>query len=229
MKARKLITGLAMLLIVGMTTSVAQIQVGIKAGATINNSNISGVIGDVLPSTSTDLGYNIGFYGDIPMNSHFSFHPELGFTTRGFRMDQGTSFNVVGIDIPVGASAVTNMKYVENLALIRYKIGNDKIKGFVEAGLGVAIATSAYIQPKATLLLEFNLPRIDIDLSDDLYSRTDYSANIGTGVEYNSGQGVLSANVRYTHGLSNVLNDPIINTQINHRSFTLGVAYGYIF
>lgn len=229
MKTMKTLTALLIMLIISVSTTFAQTQIGVKTGLVFNTANVSGLVGDILPETTTTMGYNIGVFADIPMNAAFSFHPELALTTKGFRMGQGTDFELLGINIPIGVIAETSMKYIETTAMLRYKVGSDKVKAFIEAGPGVGIASSAYIQPKATLLLEFNLPKIDINLSDDLYSRTDYSANIGTGVEFNTGNGIISANLRYTHGLSNVLNDPLINTQVNNRSFTMGVAYGYQF
>ena len=228
MKATKIITTLTATLLFALHLS-AQTQVGIKAGLLFNNSSISGMVGNILPDTDTHLGYNLGIFADFSLNQHFSFHPEFGVTTRGFSMNQSSDFNLLGLDIPIGVRAETNMKYIETLALIRYKIGTGSIKGFVEAGPGIAYATSAYIQPKATLLLEFNLPQIDINLSDNMYNRRDITASIGTGMEYYTGLGVLFANVRYSYGMSNVLNNPIIDTTIKHRSYTLGVGYGYDF
>ena len=229
MKAMKTIIGIVTLIVISTFTMTAQTEIGVRTGVAFNNSNISGAVGDILPDTKSHLGYSIGVYADIAMNSSFSFHPELAFTSKGFSMNQGTNFDLLGIDIPFGVSAVTNMNYIETLALMRYKIGSGPIRAFVEAGPGIGYATSAYIQPKATLLLEFNLPQIDIDLSGDTYNRTDFTANIGTGIEYDTGQGILGANIRYSHGLANVLNDPIINTKITHQSINLGVSYGMRF
>lgn len=225
----KTIIGIVTLILIGTLTMTAQTEVGVKTGVAFNNSNFSGLVGDILPDTRTHYGYSIGIYADVPMNNSFSFHPEIAYASRGFSMDQGTNFDVLGMDIPVGVRAVTNVKYIETLALLRYKIGDGPFKVFVEGGPGLGYATSAYIQPKATLLLEFNLPQVDVNLSGDTYNRTDVTANIGSGVEYDTGQGILGANVRYSHGLANVLNDPIINTRITNQSINLSVSYGYRF
>ncbi len=229
MKAMKTIIGIVTLILIGTLTMTAQTEVGVKTGVAFNYSNFSGLVGDILPDTRTHYGYSIGIYADVPMNNSFSFHPEIAYASRGFSMDQGTNFDVLGMDIPVGVRAVTNVKYIETLALLRYKIGDGPFKVFVEGGPGLGYATSAYIQPKATLLLEFNLPQVDVNLSGDTYNRTDVTANIGSGVEYDTGQGILGANVRYSHGLANVLNDPIINTRITNQSINLSVSYGYRF
>lgn len=225
----KMIIGIVTLILVGTFSMTAQVEVGVRTGAAFNNSSISGTVGNILPESNMHLGYSLGIYADLAMNRSFSFHPELAYTSRGFSMDQGTNFEMLGLDIPVGVSAETQMKYIETLALLRYKIGSDKLKLFVEAGPGISYATSAVIQPKATLFFEFNLPQIDIDLGGDTYNRTDVTANIGTGLEYDTGQGILGANLRYSHGLANVLNDPLVNTRITHQSFNLGVSYGYRF
>jgi len=229
MKAMKTIIGIVTLILIGTFTMTAQTEIGIRTGVAINNTNISGTVGNILPDTRSHIGYSVGIYADLVMNRAFSFHPELAFSTKGFSMDQGTNFEMLGLDIPVGVRAVTNMKYVETLALMRYKIGTGALRGFVEAGPGIGYATSAYIQPKATLFLEFNLPQVDVNLDGDTYNRTDVSAHVGTGVEYDTGQGVIGANVRYSHGLASVLNDPLVNTRITHQAFNIGVSYGYRF
>jgi len=229
MRALKMIIGIVTLILVGTLSMNAQVEVGVRTGAAFNNSKISGAVGDILPDSKTHLGYSAGIYADIAMNRSFSFHPEIAYTSRGFTMNQGTNFEMLGLDIPIGVRAETNMKYVETLALLRYKMGSGALRGFVEVGPGIGVATSAFIQPKATLLLEFNLPRVDIDLSGDTYNKTDVTANLGTGIEYDTGQGILGANIRYSHGLANVFNDPLINTRITHQSFNLGVSYGYKF
>lgn len=229
MRALKTMTIIATFIFISSSMLVAQIDIGIRTGIAFNNNNISGIVGDILPDTRTHIGYSIGVYSDIPMNSSFSFHPEIAYSSKGFSMNQGTKFDLLGIDIPVGVRAETNMKYIETLALMRYKIGAGPVSLFVEAGPGLGYATSAYIQPKATLFLEFNLPQIEIDLGNEMYSRMDITANIGTGLEYEIGPGVIGANIRYSHGLSNVLNDPLINTRLTHQSINLGVSYGYKF
>lgn len=229
MKAMKMIIGIVTLILISTFTMTAQTEIGLRTGAAFNSGNITGSVGDILPDTKSHLGYSVGIYADISIKDNFSFHPELSFTSRGFSMNEGTNFEMLGINIPVGVRAETNMKYVETLGLFRYKIGSGALKAFVEAGPGVGFATSAYIQPKATLLLEFNLPRVDIDLSGDTYNRTDITANIGTGIEYDTGQGIIGANIRYSHGLANVLNDPLIDTKITHQSVNLGVSYGIRF
>lgn len=229
MKAMKTILGIVTLILISTFTMTAQTEVGIKTGLNINNSKFSGIVGDILPDTRTHFGYSSGVYADLTMNNSFSFHPELAYTAKGFSVNEGTNFEMLGIDIPIGVRAVTNIKYIETVALMRYKIGSGPLKVFVEAGPGMGYGTSAYIQPKATLFLEFNLPEVDINLESDTYNRVDYTANVGTGIEYDTGQGVLGVNIRYSHGLVNVLNAPIIDTRITHQSVNLGVSYGYRF
>jgi hypothetical protein len=45
-------------------------------------------------------------------------------------------------------------------------------------------ATSAYLQPKAQVFLEWNLPRIDIDFNDDIYNKSKHLRIIGMGGKY---------------------------------------------
>lgn len=229
MRAMKMIIGTVTIILISAFSITAQTEIGVRTGVAFNNSNISGMIGEILPESKTHYGYSLGIYADLPMNNSFSFHPEIAYASKGFTMNEGTNFEMFGLDIPLGVSAESHLKYVESMALIRYKMGSEKLKFFVEAGPGMGYATSAHIQPKATLFLEFNLPRIDIDLSGDTYNRLDVSANLGTGIEYDTGQGIFGANIRYSHGLANVLNDPLINTRITNQAINLGVSYGYRF
>jgi len=229
MREMKMILGIVGFILMGSFTITAQTEIGIRTNLAINNTNVSGTVGEILPSIESHLGYSLGIYADIALDKNFTFHPEIAISSRGFSLDQGTNFSMLGLDIPIGVRAETNLKYIETLALTRYKIGSGSAKIFVEAGPGIGYVTSAYVQPKATLFLEFNLPQVDINLDGDTYNRTDISAHIGTGVEYDMGQGIVAANIRYSHGLSNVLSDPLINTKISNQAVTLGVSYGYRF
>ncbi len=229
MRAMKNIIGIVTLTLISTFTVTAQTEIGVRTGVAFNNSNISGVVGDFLPDTRSHIGYSLGIYADIAMNRSFSFRPEIGYTSKGFSMSQGTNFDLLGLDIPVGVRAETSMKYIETLALLKYKVGSGPVRFFVEAGPGIGYATSAYLQPKATLILEFNLPEVDINLSGDTYNRTDVTAHVGTGVEFDTGQGMIGASIRYSHGLANVLKDPVIDTRITNQSINLGVSYGYRF
>lgn len=229
METRKWLS--ALFLLIGMTiTTYAQVTVGVKTGATINKSTVSGMVGDILPSTESMLGYHAGIYLEAPLGkSGWAVKPELSITNRGFSMGTGTDFKVLGLDVPVGVKADAQMKYVETAALMKYNIGTGKVSAYVEGGPSLAYATSAYIQPKAQVIIEFNLPRQDIDLSGSMYNRLDIGANVGAGVTYDTGQGLLSAYTRYTHGLSNVFNNTTVNTKLSHRAVSLGVSYGYRF
>lgn len=229
MKTRNAIVTMLFALVLGFTLQ-AQITVGVKTGATINKSNVSGTVGNILPNTESMLGYHAHVFAELPLGqSGWAFKPELGVTSRGFSMGTGTQFKVFGIDLPVGVSADANMKYVETAAMMQYRIGKGKVSGFVEAGPSWARATSAYIQPKAKVIVEFNLPRQNIDLNGSMYNRNDISANFGGGLNYDTGQGILSGYARYTHGLSNVLSGATVNTELKHRAISLGVSYGYRF
>jgi len=211
------------------TVTFGQIGVGAKAGLSSSDAQAELYIDAVNKAPKSYTSFLVGAFAEIPINKNFSFQPELQFIKRGFTVNEGTSFNVFDLDIPIGAKATTSINYIEAPLLAKAKIGNGLTNFYALAGPSIGYATSAKIQPKVTLLLDFNLPEVNIDLSNDMYNRTELAGVIGAGVEHNIQTGKLFADLRYNHSFTNIINDPIVDLSVKNSGVQIAMGYTHLF
>ena len=174
---KKITYVLAAITIFATTLSNAQVNIGVKGGLNFSDANADVFIDAVNDAPSTYTSFVVGGLAEIPINQNFSFQPELIYSKKGFTVDEGTSFNLFGLDVPIGARATTSINYIETPLLGKVKLGQGKTKIYGVAGPSLGYATSARIQPQVTLLIDFNLPEVNIDLSDNMYNRTEISGD----------------------------------------------------
>lgn len=226
---KKLKFTLSAILIFAVTVIMAQTSFGIRVGVNFGDLEVTGISDQVLPNIKAISGPSIGIMAERSFTNHFSMISEVNYVQKGFMIDEDFQATVFGIDIPLGVRVETRFNYFEIPLLAKFRVGNEKVSAYFFGGPSVSYASSAYIQPIATLFLDFNLPRIDLDLSNDMYSQWDIAGTVGAGVEYNTGNGKVFGDVRYSQSFSNVLNDPVINIKLKNKGFSLGIGYAMNF
>lgn len=209
------------------TASFAQVSVGFKVGHNTSSVKVEGV-GDVL-SPKTIGNYNIGAVAEIRVAPGFAFQPELNFKRKGFKVKEGIDVNLLNIPIPLGAEAITEIKYVEMPLMGKYKFGKDGIGGYVMAGPYVGYAHQATLRTKANVLIDFNLTNTELDLTNDNYNRLDAGAIGGVGFWASAGQGQFFADARIQHSMNDMFNDPLVDVQMQNKGFEFNAGYMYRF
>ncbi len=207
----------------------AQVSVGIKAGANFADTRVAGSFENLVPEQTTYTGCTAGIVAEIPVSGNFSFRPELNYIQKGFIVGKSYDLNLLGIDMNVGAKAKTRINYMELPLLFKYNIGNQNAKAYIIAGPNVAYATSANLRPVATFLVDFNLPLVKIDLTNDIYQRWELSGTMGAGGEVKAGNGKIFADARYNLGFTNMLNNPIVDVRIKNQGFNVSAGYAFNF
>jgi hypothetical protein len=208
-------------------TSHAQITVGVKTGIHFADARVEGFANDFLPEPEVYSGFAGGVFVELPMLNGFSFRPELNYVQKGFQAMQNLSFSE--LEVPVGAGLKTRINNLEVPLLFKYTNGNEVAKWYIIAGPNVSYATDAWARPVVRAIIEFTLPRQDINLSNDIYRRWDISATGGVGGEIKAGEGKIIADLRYTHGFANFFDNPVIDVQLRNQGFTLSAGYAYTF
>lgn len=210
-------------------TTHAQTYIGAKIGANFADTRVDGLIGNLAPDQTTFTGFTAGIVAEIQMKNGFSFRPELNYIQKGFTVAQNYDVNVLGIDMPLGGKAKTRVNYIEMPLLLKYSYGTETAKVYALAGPSIGYATSAELRPVATLLLDFNLPVIPINLDNDIYNKTEISGVLGIGGEIKAGNGKLFTDVRYNLGFTNMLNNPIVDIRIKNQGVNLSAGYAFMF
>lgn len=213
-------------------TGQAQVSLGVKTGVNFADTRVKGITSSLLPDLKTYPGWTAGITAEIPMIGSLSFNPELNFVQKGFVADAAFATNFFGvsdIDLPVGVSLKTRMDQVEVPLLLKYNFNNDKgFNTYVFAGPSLGYMFNDEIRPVASLVFDFNLPKIDVP--GNLLNKWDVGGVIGAGAQIKiANHGKLFGDVRLHHGFTNVLKNPIIDVDINNRGFQLSAGYAYIF
>jgi len=156
----------------------------------------------------------------------------LIFTKKGFSINQSTSFNVLGIDLPVGAKAETSVNYLEVPLLLQLKLTDRlKVKPYVAGGPVIAYATSGHIRTKATAIIDFNIAETPLQLDSPDYNRTQILGQIKGGIAWPYGDlGHFITEVIYSHSFTDLISENYaVDIGGRHKGWTLNVGYGMRF
>jgi len=215
---------LAILMIGFVFTGQAQVEIGTKASVLFSTANIDGLGNDVLEKELQE-GFDATIFATIPITENFSVQPEISYNRKGFEVGQGIDLNLFNFNLPIGVSAITEMDYVQVPVLGRVEFGNEKGGAYFLAGPSVALATRAELRTKVNSILDFNLTRTELDLTNENYNRFEFAAVLGTGAYLNIGSAKAFAEFKYHHGLTNLMEDPIVDLEIKNRAFGIGIGF----
>lgn len=228
----KAVTRLLLLVITLFFTSNAfsQTFIGGKAGITFSDMSSGSFalqgLDDIIPHPKRLMGYQIGFTTEMPISNQLSFITGVNYVQKGFRVTE--QFNLGGeeIPIPIGAILDAKVKYFEIPLTIQYAFGEqNSVRPYVKAGATVGYASSALLDAKVRVIIPINIAKIPVGLNSSLYNRFEVGAMIGGGVEFPMGPGKMMIEGQYTHGLTSLINTPIVNLKAQHNSFGLSVGY----
>ena len=207
------------------TPATAQWSLDAEGGFQLNNTRVTGVgalLNGIPKSILTPYGRISTTYA---ASDKLGLRAGVGFSQKGFQLAQGLNVNVFNIPIGIGAKVATSADYVEVPLEGLYSINKGNTTLLVTAGANVGYAVGARIRPKVSVIIDFNLPKIPIDLDDDIYNRWDVSGTAGFGMIQKTSKGNLILQGRYVQSLSNFLDNPILGMKIKPYSFQFSVGY----
>ncbi len=120
--------------------------------------------------------------------------------------------------------ATIRTNYLELPLLAKAKIGNDVIQAYAVLGPSDGYALNGKLITRTRLLFELDPIRTDLNLDNMDYERFEVSAVGGLGLQVNFNGGKWFADARYTQGLTELYNFPIVNEQIKNRGVSLSTG-----
>ncbi len=203
----------------------AQFKAGLHTGVDFNTLHLSGVGLDINDEIKYFNSPRLGIHGEYAFSKRWSILSELNYTQNGFRVEESTTTNVLGIDVPIGVRASTRLNYLEVPLLIKYSFGLQRLSYYAEAGPSVSRGINGKITPQASLLVDLNLPQVNIDFRDQAYRRWLIGANLGVGMNYAlSDQIDLHANLRYTGSLNDIVQNQLVDLSVKSNTIHMGVG-----
>lgn len=186
--------------------SVADVKFGVKGGM-----NLANIVGDDAGDANNYVGFNAGFFVEIPITNKLTFQPELIYSAQGSK-SEGT-VNVEGTLINFDATLKLN--YINVPMMFKYQVVN---KFSLEAGPYVGFLTSADMKVKAS-----GFGSDTVDMKDELKS-TDFGLGLGMNYEFSD---VIFANARYQAGLTEIGDSEGGSNDIKNSVFQISLGFRF--
>lgn len=224
MKYTKQFLFASLITLFGTTFLSAQIAIGLKAGANLGNVYMTQTLNDLTPDFKYATGAVAGGVAEFNFGKFFALQPEVNWVQKGFRFSEGINVPIGKLDIPAGVEATIRTNYLEMPVLAKLKLGNDVVQAYAVLGPSVGYAMSGKLITKTRFLFEFDPIRTNLNFNDLDYNRFEVSAVGGLGLQVNFNGGKWFADARYTQGLTQLYNFPIVNEQIKNRGIALSTG-----
>lgn len=213
---KKLILSIALL--ATMVASQAQekstkseVTFGVKAGVNISTAVFDESIESYVPSVSSVVGANFGFFVNLPMGSKFALQPEIVYSMQGFDYVYDNEY--------AKADIKTRLNYVTVPFNFQYKFIE---KAFIEAGPQFDFLVGAKGDYTSRDKFSNQVTTVnDKDLKDN-YKALVFGLNFGAGYKITE---AISANVRYCLGLSPSNDSNTLSSK--NRVIQIGAAYSF--
>lgn len=203
----------------------AQVSLGVRGGVNWANIHATQTLDNIIPNFKSIDNYNFGIVAEIAITDQFAFQPELGFTKKGFGVNEGLDVPLFGVDIPLGLTAESQFSYVEVPLLGKYKFGTEGLSAYLMAGPTVGVATSGRLVTKADVFVtEINLTNTPINLDAIDYQRLEIGGTLGAGVAVHTGFGQIFADARYSRGFTQLYDIPLVNERVSNSGFGVNVG-----
>ena len=208
------------------TTSFAQVQVGVRAGANWSNVSEPSLLQNLPVQPEFSPGPTGAIFLEMPLSNRVSFRPEVAFMQKGFLLREGTNLNLGFLDIPIGARVAYQIQSIQTPLLLKINLSDGPVKPYIFAGPAIGYTFDGRIRTRATAL--FTTKNMDVPLGiGGTINQWDFSGVGGLGLSADMGAGKFFIEARYDHGFTRQLQVPLVNLPVRNR--TVGVSIGYAF
>lgn len=201
----------ALFVAVMLSNQMLYAQVGIKGGVNISTPNQTGT--DILSlKWETIAGLIIGGYYRFEINEYFSIQPELYYSRKGGKLEEGIGGVLV--------KKTLKIDYLELPLLAKFTIPTEgNLKPSFFAGAYGAIKLSDQGKTEAFGLgIEEGL--IDVKGSD-------FGLVFGLGLDFSINGGVFLLDLRYSLGLTNISEQAVlVSDELKNRVFSIMLGFG---
>jgi len=215
---KKIYIVIALLVGIGTTAKAQDITYGVKAGLTVSDwrgdaSNgitqlvdLTGVV-----STRSNIGFHVGGFAVIPLQSGFSLEPGIVYSQKGMQLTE----TLVDVILPIEAKASVKSHYIDLPVVAKYQAAN----GFqVFAGPQVSYLVANRLKTKAGI---FGLNVQENFKIDAGFRKVDVALTGGLGYQFANGTNISAS---YEHGLSSIDENGFFDAYNRAFKATVGIA-----
>ncbi len=207
---------------------LAQSYLTAHAGFGTTNIQVTGApFYDVInPYIKPIAQYTAGIQYERALSNHLRVLSGAQYASRGFGAREDFNINVFGLELPVGAQIETRIEYIEVPLVAKYHFVEKGVTPYVKAGASAGYAFNGTITPKVNAIINWNLPKININLKNDRYNQLDISALVGAGVSIPVEEmGSFHFDLTYRHSLNDMFQDNITNIKIKSHGMSAGIGF----
>jgi hypothetical protein len=211
-------------LILGVvTSSQAQISVGVRGAAAFSTVSKFDLIQNITPEFRYKIAPNVAIFAEIPVTENFSIQPELAYNHKGFRVEEGIDIagQFGGVGIPVNGRVNIKTHYIELPVLAKFHFG-DKTAAHYYMMVGPSVG---YLVDAGLRLNVLNIFPVDIGFPTQVFKPVELSGIVAAGFELPVAAKVkIFTEARYQLGLSRILDTPVVRLAVRNRQFSGGVG-----
>lgn len=227
---RTMLFGLLVIGVMMTQTAMSQVEFGAKAGASFSDISVDGLnFGGEFLDPQMIASPVAGLYSEIPLGNGFYFTPEINYTQKGFKVQEGTTVNVFEIPVPVGAEAITRFHYIEMPLSLKYKFGNGPVQPYIKAGATMGYAVAGKMTTRINSIIDIKVAEIDLDPQGEMYNAFELGGVAGAGLEIPTASGKFFVEASYSHGFTDVLDEPVIDLRVRNTAVGVGIGYALRF
>ncbi len=210
------------------TTSFAQVQLGFRGGAHWGTVSKPSMLDSYTPSFQLSPGPQGALFLDIPLGEFVSFRPEVGYSQKGLVIRQSFNFDVLGVNVPLGARIALQTKNIDVPLLLKINLASSEssVQPYIIAGPAVSYAASNRVSARGDGLFRTQPLNINLPLGG-VINQWDVSGVGGLGLAFNAGAGQFMLEGRYVHGLTRQIEVPVVQLPVRNRGVSVSLGYSF--
>ncbi len=229
MKTNRLSLLSLLFVLVSAGLASAQWSVGVRAGGYAGTVTRPDLITNFTPDLKWSPAISMAVFAERALSENVSIRPELVYQQKGFMMRAGTSVKMGPVPLRLGVKSAYRVSYAEMPVLLKLSTGGDLAKVYLIAGPSVGYAIDAQLVTRPQAVVEFRPIKVNAPLSSLGYNRFELSGIAGAGVSFKAGVGHIMAEARYQHGISRLIDVPVVRANVRNQGVSVSLGYSVPF
>ncbi len=207
------------------TLNAQDVYIGPKVG--VNFVTVAAPLSDNLGVKGLTT-FDAGIMAEFEFGNMFSIQPELMYARKGFSVRQNFDIAInENLTIPAGVKVLNNANYLELPVLAKVRFKGKKAETYLMGGASAAYLMSNRIRTQADFIV--NITLIDTKLPVDNFTRGEFSVIGGAGFAVYLPVGKFYMDARYRHGLTELVDVPLLTEKVQNRGINITAGYAINF
>lgn len=221
---RSLLLSLVLLLATAGST-FAQWSVGVRGGGYAGTITRPDLVTNFTPDFRWSPGISAAVFAEREFSNGVAIRPEIVYQQKGFMVREGTSIKVGKLPVKLGVKSAYKVSYVEAPVLLKLSAGNELAKVYLIAGPSVGYAVDAQLVTRPQAVIEFRPIRTNVPVNSLGYNRFEFSGIAGAGLSLKAGAGEIMIEGRYQHGISRLIDVPVVRANVRNQGVSVSLGY----